>query len=49
MSDDEHPRWWAEAGSDPRPAPPGWWPETDTLSWVRTPETVDDESQTQGK
>ncbi|WP_181772122.1 hypothetical protein [Amycolatopsis pittospori] len=38
MSDDEDPRWWAEAGSDPRPAPAGWWPETDTLSWVRTPE-----------
>ncbi|WP_410579918.1 hypothetical protein [Amycolatopsis sp. lyj-108] len=39
MCDDEHRRWWAEAGNDPRPAPPGWWPETDTLFWVRTPAT----------
>ncbi|WP_410612634.1 hypothetical protein [Amycolatopsis sp. lyj-109] len=35
---DEAARWWGEPGGGPRPDPPGWWPEPDSLHWVRSPE-----------
>ncbi|WP_370961645.1 hypothetical protein [Amycolatopsis sp. cg9] len=38
MADEPVARWWGETGGGPRPAPPGWWPEPDTLHWVGSPE-----------
>ncbi|WP_281255982.1 hypothetical protein [Amycolatopsis australiensis] len=41
MGDEQ--RWWAEDGSRPRPEPAGWWPEADTLHWVRSRPSEDDD------
>ncbi|MEC3982808.1 hypothetical protein [Amycolatopsis sp. H20-H5] len=37
-------RWWREDGARPRPDPEGWWPEADTLHWVRLPVSDEDPS-----
>jgi len=37
MEDEAAERWWGEPGGGPRPAPAGWWPEPDSLDWVRCP------------
>jgi len=42
MTDEAARCWWAGPGGGRRPDPRGWWPEPDSLHWVRTPEPVEE-------